>query len=70
MTKNLLTVVRGKVGVGSYEDPAQQARKATRNGKTGRLRRWPVPRRPFSSVMPDLIRHPACDVHCANDSLL
>ena len=29
-------VVRGKVGVGSYEDPAEQARKARTKGKTGR----------------------------------
>ncbi|MBD9372186.1 excinuclease ABC subunit UvrB [Rhizobium sp. ARZ01] len=29
-------VVRGKVGVGSYEDPAEQSRKARTKGKTGR----------------------------------
>ncbi|PTM95217.1 hypothetical protein C7449_104290 [Mycoplana dimorpha] len=35
MTENL-TVVRGKVGVGSYEDPAEQGRKEKTKGKTGR----------------------------------
>ncbi|PTM95215.1 excinuclease ABC subunit UvrB [Mycoplana dimorpha] len=29
-------VVRGKIGAGSYEDPAEQARKAKTKGKTGR----------------------------------
>ncbi len=35
MKENLLTVVRGKIGAGSYEDPAEQARKA-KTGRPGR----------------------------------
>ena len=32
-------VIRGKVGVGSYEDPGEQKRKGRTKGKTGRPRR-------------------------------